>query len=112
MNRPANSYPRVTVHCSICGNEFNVSVLRFRDKEIVECQICGQVFPENLGQAFANALYEMFTVKHHLEESGVAFDISFLYKSTFKQPPAPFPFSDADFDGDPDEDRLHAPSRE
>jgi hypothetical protein len=69
-----------------------------RDKKQVDCLICGQVFPEGLGEAFANALYEMFTVKHHLEEQGVAFDISFIYKSTFKQPPAPFAFDESDFE--------------
>jgi len=100
--RPAHQYPRITLHCSHCGNEFNVSVLRFRDKQIVECQICGQIFPENLGEAFTNALYEMFTVKHHLEEQDSAFDISFVYKSTFKQPPAPFPFEESDFPEDED----------
>jgi hypothetical protein len=51
-----------------------------------------------LGQAFANALYEMFTVKHHLENSGINFEISFVYKSTFKQPPAPHPFNPTDFE--------------
>lgn len=97
--RPAKSYPRITLHCSQCGNEFNVNVLRFRDRQIVDCHICGQIFPEDLGYAFANALYEMFTVKHHLEERSVDFDISFLYKSTFKQPPAPYPFIPEDFEG-------------
>jgi ribosomal protein S27E len=100
-HRPANSYPRITVHCAQCGNEFNVNVLRFRDRETVECQICGQVFPEDLGAAFANALYEMFTVKHHLEEKEVNFDISFIYKSTFKQPPGPYPFEPGDFEESP-----------
>ncbi len=96
--KPANSYPRVTVHCSQCGNEFNVNVLRFRDQQPVECMICGQVFPESLGRTFANALYDMFTVKHNLEETGALFDMSFIYKSTFKQPPAPYPFSPGDFE--------------
>lgn len=81
-----------------------------RDRQVVECQICGQIFPEALGFAFANALYEMFTVKHHLEEQGVAFDISFVYKSTFKQPPAPYPFSDEDFGGLTED--LRTPPRE
>jgi hypothetical protein len=107
QHRPANSYPRITLHCSQCGNEFNVNVLRFQDRQVVDCQICGQVFPEDLGKAFANALYEMFTVKHNLEQSGVAYDISFVYKSTFKQPPAPYPFTDADFAED-----LLTPARE
>lgn len=85
------------IHCARCGNEFNVNVLRFRDRQVVDCQICGQVFPEDLGEAFAHALYEMFTIKHHLEEREVDFDISFVYKSTFKQPPAPYPFEPSDF---------------
>lgn len=97
ITRPAGSYPRITLHCSQCGNEFNVSVMRFRDKQVVECPICGQVFPQDLGEAFAQALYEMFKVKYNLEERGVDFDISFLYKSTFKQPPAPHPFDAEDF---------------
>lgn len=100
-HRPATSYPRITLHCSQCGNEFNVNVLRFRDRQTVDCMICGQVFPQDLGHAFANALYEMFTVKHHLEESGANFDLSFVYKSTFKQPPAPHPFDSSDF-GEPE----------
>lgn len=98
FQRPASSYPRITIHCCQCGNEFNVNVLRFRDKQLVDCLICGQVFPEEMGQAFANALYEMFTVKHHMEEKNVDFEISFVYKSTFKQPPAPHPFSPDDFE--------------
>jgi hypothetical protein len=73
----------------------------------VECQICGQVFPEELGQKFANALYDMFTVKHNMETSGVEFEISFVYKSTFKQPPGPFAFTESDFDDD-----SRSPSRE
>lgn len=96
--RPAHSYPRITVHCNQCGNEFNVNVLRFRNKQPVECQICGQVFPEGLGESFASALYDMFKVKHDMETSGVAFEISFVYKSTFKQPPAPFAFTEKDFE--------------
>ncbi len=96
--RPAESYPRLTIHCCMCGNEFNVNVLRFRDRQMVDCQICGQVFPEELGQQFANALYDMFTVKHNLENSGTLFEISFLYKSTFKQPPAPYAFEPDDFE--------------
>lgn len=65
---------------------------------MVDCQICGQVFPDELGQLFANALYEMFRVKHHLEDSGSNFEISFMYKSTFKQPPAPLAFEESDFE--------------
>jgi hypothetical protein len=87
----------MTLHCTQCGNEFNVSVLRFRDREPVNCQICGQVFPEDLGYAFASALYDMFTVKHKLDEQDIGFDMSFIYKSTFKQPPAPYPFTPEDF---------------
>jgi hypothetical protein len=92
----AHHYPRMTLHCA-CGNEFNINVMRLKNRDPVICQICGEVFPADLGEKFANALYEMFTVKYGLEKQNSAFDISFVYKSTFKQPPAPFPFSDSDF---------------
>jgi hypothetical protein len=64
---------------------------------MVACQICGEVFPVDLGEKFSDALYKMFEVKHGLEKSDSAFDLSFVYKSTFKQPPAPYPFSPDDF---------------
>jgi hypothetical protein len=97
LHKPdVTKYPRITLHCS-CGNEFNINAMRFKTQETVQCQICGSVFPPELGEKFANALYEMFTVKHGLDKQDSTFDISFLYKSTFKQPPAPYPFEPADF---------------
>jgi hypothetical protein len=39
----------------------------------------------------------MFAVKYELEKQNSPFDLSFVYKSTFKQPPAPFPFEPSDF---------------
>jgi hypothetical protein len=96
-NKPqANQYPRITLHCD-CGNEFNVNVMRFKKRESVACQICGEVFPPDLGEKFAAALYDMFAVKHGLDKQDSAFDLSFLYKSTYKQPPAPYPFTAEDF---------------
>ena len=89
-------YPRMTLHCS-CGNEFNINVIRLKNGEPVICHICGNVFPQDLGERFAGALQDMFGVKYELDKRDNGFDLSFLYKSTFKQPPAPYPFSDSDF---------------
>lgn len=89
-------YPRLTLHCG-CGNEFNINVMRFKSAEPVVCQICGDQFPPELGEKFAKALYDMFTVKYELDKRDSGFDLSFVYKSTFKQPPAPYPFEPADF---------------
>lgn len=86
----------MTLHCD-CGNEFNVNVIRLKSGDPVECQICGEHFPEDLGKRFANALQDMFAVKYELEKMDSGFDLSFVYKSTFKQPPAPHPFSADDF---------------
>lgn len=90
-------FPRMTLHCD-CGNEFNVNVIRLRNSQPVLCQICGEEFPLDLGETFAKALYDLFAVKHELENRKSPFDISFIYKSTFKQPPAPYPFTEADFE--------------
>ena len=92
-------YPRMTLHCN-CGNEFNINVIRLKSGDPVLCQICGAAFPEDLGQKFANALNEMFAVKYELEKRDSGFDLSFVYKSTYKQPPAPHPFSPEDFPED------------
>lgn len=89
-------FPRMTIHCD-CGNEFNINVMRLKNREGVSCLICGEVFPADLGEKFANALYDMFAVKYGLEKQNSPFDISFLYKSTYKQPPAPHPFEAGDF---------------
>lgn len=92
-------YPRITLHCN-CGNEFNINVIRLKDGSPVICQICGASFPEDLGHKFANALQDMFAVKYELQKRDSGFDLSFVYKSTFKQPPAPYPFSPDDFPED------------
>ncbi|MBX2860123.1 MAG: hypothetical protein KTR14_02740 [Vampirovibrio sp.] len=89
-------FPRITLHCT-CGNEFTINVMRFKNRELVCCLICGAIFPEDLGEKFVKALQDMFTVKHELENHDSGFDISFLYKSTFTQPPAPHPFEPEDF---------------
>ncbi|MEM0951818.1 MAG: hypothetical protein AAGI66_06715 [Cyanobacteria bacterium P01_H01_bin.74] len=91
-----SQYPRITLHCR-CQNEFNINVIRLKNEDPVMCHICGTVFPASLGQRFANALQDMFAVKYELDKQDIGFDLSFLYKSTFKQPPAPFPFSPEDF---------------
>jgi hypothetical protein len=94
---PQQAYPRITLHCR-CDNEFNINVMRLKNSEPVLCAICGEVFPADLGQQFAQALHDMFKVKHGLEKHGSGFNLSFQYKSTFKQPPAPLPFAASDFE--------------
>jgi hypothetical protein len=90
-------YPRLTLHCA-CGNEFNINVMRFKNSEPVICQICGETFPADLGVQFANALHDLFAVKYTLKKRSSGFNIAFVYKSTFKQPPAPLGFSPEDFE--------------
>ncbi len=97
IDDPLEAYPRITLHCK-CGNEFCVNVMRFKDTEQVSCQICGNTFPEELGVQFTQALEGLFKVKHKLDIKSRGFDFSFLYKSTFKQPPAPYPFEASDFE--------------
>jgi hypothetical protein len=92
-----SQYPRMTLHCGVCGNEFNINVIRLKNGDPVICLVCGAQFPEALGKKFANALQDMFAVKYELEKLDSGFDLSFVYKSTFKQPPAPHPFEPADF---------------
>ncbi len=86
----------MTLHCE-CGNEFNVNVIRLKNGDVVLCQLCGAIFPQEQGVKFANALQDMFAVKYELEKLNSGFDISYLYKSTYKQPPAPYPFNSDDF---------------
>ncbi|MCE3234513.1 MAG: hypothetical protein K0Q50_693 [Vampirovibrio sp.] len=86
----------MTLHCE-CGNEFNINVIRLKNGEPVLCHICGETFPEELGRKFAGALQDMFAVKYELDKINSGFDLSFIYKSTFKQPPAPHPFEPSDF---------------
>lgn len=84
-------FPRITLRCK-CGNEFDVNVMRFRDKESVLCQICGEVFPQEIGADFTKALEDIYKVKYNLEKDDYPFHFSFIYKSSFKQPPMPYPF--------------------
>jgi hypothetical protein len=97
-----HEYPRMTLRCR-CHNEFNVNVMRFKNQDPVVCAICGEIFPPDLGQQLADALHDMFKVRHQLEQVGSGFNLSFVYKSTFKQPPAPLPFDPADFASDDEE---------
>jgi len=85
-----SDYPRITLKCK-CDNEFNINVLRMKDKEPVICQICGEILSEEIGEKFAKALEDLYGVKYHLEKEGFPFHFSFVYKSTFNQPPAPYP---------------------
>lgn len=84
------NYPRISLKCR-CGNEFNINVLRMKEKEPIICQICGEKLSEKTGEKFAKALEDLYGVKYHLEKDGFPFHFSFVYKSTFHQPPAPFP---------------------
>lgn len=95
---PLNRYPRITLRCGQCGNEFCISVMRFAQEEAVLCQVCGSTFPQDLGKQFAESLESLFQVKSELEKRKNKFNISFVYKSTFKQPPGPYPFNDQDFE--------------
>lgn len=90
-------YPRITLKCD-CGNEFNVNVMRMKEKTPVFCQICGEVFPDEIGVLFAKAFEDLFRVKYLLEKDSVKFKYSFLYKSTFAQPPSPYPFGEEEED--------------
>lgn len=86
-------FPRITLKCK-CGNEFQINVLRLKDKEIVNCQVCGEIFPVDLGEKFAKALEELYIVKYQLEKDAFPFHFSFKYKSSYKQPPVPYSFID------------------
>jgi hypothetical protein len=95
---PLNRYPRITLRCGQCSNEFCISVMRFAQEEAVLCQVCGSEFPKDLGKQFADSLESLFQVKSELEKRKNKFNISFVYKSTFKQPPGPYPFNEQDFE--------------
>lgn len=97
---PLKRYPRITLRCGNCTNEFCINVMRFSTGEPVNCQVCGEHFPEDLGRQFAQALEALFQVKHELSNRKNGFNLSFLYKSTFKQPPAPYAFEPGDFPDD------------
>ncbi|MEI7474125.1 MAG: hypothetical protein WCK67_05040 [bacterium] len=88
-------FPRITLKCK-CGNEFNLNVLRLRDKETVNCMVCGEHFSEELGEKFAKALEDLYLVKYTLEKNSYPFHFSFKYKSSYSQPPAPYPFHHED----------------
>lgn len=93
-----SKYPRMTLHCGVCGNEFNINVIRLKNGDPVLCHICGESFPVEQGKHFADALQAMFHVKYELDKMDSGWDLSFVYKSTFKQPPAPHPFDPTDFE--------------
>lgn len=86
-------FPRVTLKCNKCGNEFQLNVLRFREKQLVSCMVCGNEFPSAIGEKFAQALQHLFEVKYLLDKESDAFQYSFVYKSTHSQPPIPYSFS-------------------
>jgi hypothetical protein len=65
-------------------------------KDPVFCQICGEVFPEEIGEQFARAFEDLYKVKYLLDKEGGPFKYSFIYKSTFDQPPAPYPLGEDD----------------
>lgn len=88
-----DSYPRITLKCA-CGNEFNANVIRMKNAEPIVCQVCGQDFPEEIAEKFALAFEDLFKVKYLMEKEGNLFHYSFVYKSTFDQPPAPYPLGD------------------
>ena len=89
------SYPRITLKCK-CGNEFNVNVIRMKEKEPVVCLICGEHFPVDIGEQFARAFEDLFKVKYLIDKEGGKFKYSFIYKSTYDQPPAPYPIGEDD----------------
>ncbi len=84
-----DEYPRLTVKCK-CNNEFNISVIRFKDGLPVFCQICGREFPKWLGDKLAHSLEEIYSVKHELEKESYPFHFSFVYQSKCPQPPQPY----------------------
>lgn len=88
-------YPRVRLKC-ICGNIFNVNVMRMKEQDPIVCQVCGDQFPEELGLDFAKAFEDLYKVKYKMEKDGIGFEYAFLYKSSFNQPPAPYPIDDDD----------------
>lgn len=98
-----SSYPRITLKCD-CGNEFNVNVIRMKDRDPVLCQICGEGFPVDIGEKFAKAFEDLYKVKYLMDKEGSKFKYSFIYKSTFNQPPAPYPINGDDDKEKPKED--------
>ncbi len=86
-------FPRITLKCNKCGNEFQINVLRFNENESIFCQVCGSQFSKEIGEKFAQALHDLFEVKHQLERDQNAFQFSFVYKSNHAQPPVPYTFT-------------------
>ena len=86
-------FPRITLKCGKCGNEFQVNVLRFRETKHICCQVCGNEFKKEIGEKFAQALQNLFEVKYELEKTDDSFQFSFIYKSTHSQPPVPYTFT-------------------
>jgi len=84
-------FPRVSLKCK-CGNEFNINVMRMREDKHISCQICGEKFPKETGEKFAKALEDLYKVRYQLERDGYPFHFSFLYKSSYSQPPVPYEF--------------------
>lgn len=84
-------FPRITLKCK-CGNEFDINVMRMREEKSVNCQICGEKFSKELGEKFAKALEDLYKVKYHLEKMDYPFHFSFVYKSSYSQPPVPYSF--------------------
>jgi len=85
-------FPRVTLKCNNCGNEFQVNVLKFRNESPIVCQVCGNEFPKSTGEKFAAALQNLFEVKYELDKIPDSFQFSFVYKSCHSQPPVPYSF--------------------
>ncbi len=90
-NINVNVYPRLTLKCK-CGNEFNINVMRLRDNEPVICMICGKQFNSELGEKFAKALEDLYHVKYQLERDCYPFHFSFVYNTSYPQPPIPCAF--------------------
>ena len=87
------NFPRITLKCK-CGSEFCVNVMRLREEQPVICQICGEKFDKEIGEKFAQALEDMYKVKYLLEKQDYPFHFSFVYKSSYPQPPVPISFEE------------------
>ncbi|OGI20338.1 MAG: hypothetical protein A2287_04320 [Candidatus Melainabacteria bacterium RIFOXYA12_FULL_32_12] len=87
------NFPRITLKCR-CGNEFNVNVMKLREDQSITCQICGEKFDKEIGEKFAKALEDLYKVKYQLEKQDYPFHFSFIYKSSYPQPPIPVTFEE------------------
>lgn len=88
------SYPRISLKCNSCGNEFIVNVMRMKESKLIVCNVCGAEFSASVAEEFAKAFEDLFKVKYQLEKEGSKFQFSFKYKSSYSQPPAPLGFAD------------------